>query len=115
MVLDKDIKNKLGRAILKVLRDIKMNCPVDNGRLRASIVMEERGDSFVIGTNVEYAKYVELGTAPHIIRPKNKKALYWYKAKHPVKKVKHPGTKGRHFFLKGANNFERYLREELTK
>ncbi|WP_343073091.1 hypothetical protein [Clostridium sp. YIM B02569] len=28
------------------------------------------------------------------IRPKNKKALYWKGAAHPVKQVNHPGTKG---------------------
>ena len=39
-------------------------CPVDTGRLRASIshqVQDE--DSVVIGSNVEYAPYVELGTS----------------------------------------------------
>jgi HK97 gp10 family phage protein len=41
----------------------KRLCPVDTGRLRGSIThtqMDE--DTEVIGTNVEYAPYVELGT-----------------------------------------------------
>jgi len=42
---------------------------------------------------MEYGKTLEEGSPPHIIRPKNKKALFWRGAKHPVKMVRHPGTK----------------------
>jgi hypothetical protein len=40
-----------------------------------------------------YARFVEFGTAPHMIYPKNAQALYWPGASHPVKSVFHPGTK----------------------
>src|SRR6267154_4947957 len=40
-----------------------------------------------------YAPYVEFGTRPHTILPKEKKALYWPGAAHPVSRVNHPGTK----------------------
>ena len=40
-----------------------------------------------------YARFVEFGTAPHVIRPKNARALYWPGAEHPVRLVNHPGTK----------------------
>lgn len=42
----------------------KLKCPVDTGRLRNSITHEVNTDGkFVrIGTNVEYAPYVEFGT-----------------------------------------------------
>lgn len=40
-----------------------------------------------------YAPYVEFGTKPHVIVPREKKALYWPGAAHPVRKVNHPGTK----------------------
>lgn len=43
---------------------------------------------------VEYGEILEEGSKPHIIKPKNKKYLYWRGAAHPVKKVNHPGTKG---------------------
>lgn len=39
-----------------------------------------------------YARFVEFGTAPHMIYPKDKQALYWEGAQHPVKSVFHPGT-----------------------
>jgi hypothetical protein len=40
-----------------------------------------------------YAPLVEFGTKPHVIRPKDKQALYWPGADHPVRSVNHPGTK----------------------
>jgi len=40
-------------------------CPVDTGRLRNSISHTTDEDSAYIGTNVEYAVYVELGTVRH--------------------------------------------------
>lgn len=44
-----------------------------------------------------YAPFVEFGTKPHVIEPKNAKALYWPGADHPVKRVNHPGTKANPF------------------
>lgn len=47
----------------------KENCPVDTGRLRNSITHAVEGDAVYIGTNVEYAPYVELGTSRMGARP----------------------------------------------
>lgn len=46
-------------------------CPVDTGNLRGSITHEvDTGDNAVyIGTNVEYAPYVELGTSRQEAQP----------------------------------------------
>lgn len=46
-------------------------CPVDTGNLRASITHEvDAADNAVyIGTNVEYAPYVELGTSRQKAQP----------------------------------------------
>lgn len=41
----------------------KRLCPVDTGRLRNSITHATDKDSAYVGTNVEYAPYVELGTS----------------------------------------------------
>ena len=48
-----------------------MKCPVDTGNLRASITHEvdAGGDAVYIGTNVEYAPYVELGTSRQKAQP----------------------------------------------
>lgn len=47
----------------------KMSCPVDTGRLRNSISHATQGNSAYIGTNVEYASYVEMGTSRMSARP----------------------------------------------
>lgn len=47
----------------------KKACPVDTGRLRNSISWAVLDDSVYIGTNVEYAPYVELGTSRMEARP----------------------------------------------
>jgi hypothetical protein len=52
---------------------------------------------------VSYAIYVHEGTRPHEIYPRNKRALYWEGAEHPVKRVSHHGTKPNPFMEKIAN------------
>lgn len=63
------VLNAFRTATLLVQRDAKINAPVDTGRLRASITPEVRaaGDSIegVVGSNVFYAPFVELGTRAH--------------------------------------------------
>ena len=66
------IANAIDRALVAALEEVglvaegyaKRACPVDTGRLRNSIthIVDERTRHVVIGTNVEYAPYVELGT-----------------------------------------------------
>lgn len=48
-----------------------MRCPVDTGRLRNSIThqVDEGEKAVYIGTNVEYAPYVELGTHAQKAQP----------------------------------------------
>lgn len=56
-------------ATLIVTNAAKVNAPVDTGRLRASITpsVTATTDAIqgVVGSNVVYAPYVELGTRPH--------------------------------------------------
>lgn len=49
----------------------KRLCPVDTGRLRNSIThtVDIKGEAAYIGTNVEYAPYVELGTSRQKAQP----------------------------------------------
>lgn len=63
----------------------KLLAPVDTGRLRNSMTHEVRADedSVYVGTNVEYAPYVELGTrrskAQPFLRPAIEKHKDEYK------------------------------------
>ncbi len=66
------IVDAIDRALVAALEEVglvaegyaKRVCPVDTGRLRNSIthIVDADGKYAVIGTNVEYAPYVELGT-----------------------------------------------------
>ena len=67
----KEFKQAMAAAIPRALEAVGMQaegyakalCPVDTGRLRNSITHKQEGeDTEVIGTEVEYAPYVEMGT-----------------------------------------------------
>lgn len=51
--------------------EAKLRCPVDTGNLRDSIKyrVDESEAAVIIGTNVEYAPYVEFGTAKMQAQP----------------------------------------------
>lgn len=59
-------------------------CPVDTGNLRSSIAMDFDDTKAVIGTNVEYAPYVELGTSKSkeqpYLRPAVENHIDFYKS-----------------------------------
>ena len=58
----KSLKKGIEKACIRVEADAKKNCPVDDGILRASITHEVEENQGTVGSNVEYAPYVELGT-----------------------------------------------------
>lgn len=106
------VAQDLNRRATNVESQAKLNASgqgggpqVRTGRLRASITHEllHDGQGLVarIGTNVEYARHVEEGTEPHRIEARNKKALHWKGAAHPVFAVNHPGTRA-HPYLRPA-------------
>lgn len=57
-------------------------CPVDTGRLRNSISNTHDDDSAYIGSNVEYAAYVELGTSRRKAKPYLKPAVTQHTAEY---------------------------------
>jgi len=59
--INKENKRIISKACLMVERDAKIFCPVDTGRLRSSITHEIEGTTGRVGSNVEYARRVELG------------------------------------------------------
>lgn len=72
-------KHAFNKALARALEEIglaaegyaKRLCPVDTGRLRNSITHVTRygAKAVYIGTNVEYARYVEMGTSRHKEQP----------------------------------------------
>ena len=69
-------KKIMKTACLIVERDAKKLCPVDTGRLRSSITHEIEGTKGYVGTNVEYARAVELGTSYQSPQPYLRPALH---------------------------------------
>lgn len=59
----------LTAAGMIVERHAKAKCPVDTGNLRNSIHYNATEHEVTIGTSVEYAPYVELGTSRKGARP----------------------------------------------
>lgn len=62
--VQEEVKDSIDRAARGVQKDAKMMVPVVTHRLQDSIGIEikDEGYTAVIGTNVEYAIYVEYGT-----------------------------------------------------
>lgn len=63
------IERALQRVGLDAERNAKLGCPVDTGRLRNSISHTNDKNTVYIGTNVEYAAYVEMGTSRQDAQP----------------------------------------------
>lgn len=97
-------RRELNIAGRQVVNRAKILASVRTGRLRASI--DFRKTSFfslrpkiTVFSDVEYAPFVNDGTRPHVIRPKNAKALRFRVGGRIVyaRVVNHPGTKPRPF------------------
>jgi len=92
--VDQAINDWLGDTIgPAILGDARNYVHKRSGRLAESLRSEVQGKVLRVGSlDCNYATDVELGTSPHVILPKNKQALHWPDADHPVAKVNHPGT-----------------------
>ena len=76
-VNDRKIEETLDSTALKIENDAKHICPVDTGRLRASVNTKKCGSLCrSIGTSVEYAPYVEFGTRRMQAQPFLRPALH---------------------------------------
>lgn len=97
-------RTELREAGRQVVNRAKVLAPVRTGRLRSSIRAEPprifslRG-SLTVGSDLEYAGFVNDGTRPHQIRPKNASVLRFVVGGRVVyaKVVNHPGTRARPF------------------
>lgn len=101
---------------LSTVAEAKRLVPRKTGALGRSIVPGAvSADSAKVEARQNYAGYVEHGTKPHVIRPKNRKALAWggerrlsgrlrsgASATHFAQKVNHPGTKPKPYLIPGA-------------
>lgn len=88
------IQAGLTKACQRVERAAKQKCPVDSGILKDSITHTINGNEGVVGTNVEYGPYVELGTGKYAKNGNGRKTpwafedpetgeLIWTAGQHP--------------------------------
>lgn len=80
------LKRKIEQALIAIGAaaegHAKDYCPVDTGRLRNSISNTHDKDTAYIGSNVEYAAYVELGTSKRKAKPYLKPAVTQHTAEY---------------------------------
>jgi HK97 gp10 family phage protein len=73
-----DLTTPLTNACLLVENEAKRKCPVDTGQLRQSITHKIEGNVGVVGTNVEYAPYVEYGTGKYAVAGNGRQTPWAY-------------------------------------
>ena len=94
--IQKAVKKSAFNIESQAKKNLASNKSVVTGHLRRSIATKMGDLEATIHTsNVKYAVIAEKGSKAHVIRPKNKKALYWKGASRPVKMVNHPGSKAK--------------------
>ncbi len=110
--LGKDIDEGIPAGMTSLLADLEaeavQEAPEDTSNLVNSITsyVTDGGRTGVLKATAPYALFVHEGTAPHVILPKDKKALAWPGGAHPVKKVNHPGTKANPFFIRAMDKVD---------
>ena len=97
--LEKAIQEGLEKACLIVEADAKRNAPVDDGQLRQSITHKVSEFEGVIGTNVEYAPYVEIGTGIYSTEGTGRKTAWIYQDEKTGEMVKTKGMKAQPFLV----------------
>lgn len=110
------MKEGLQNACLLVENEAKKNCPVDTGKLRASIKSDVSENEGKVYTNVEYAPYIEFGTGLNALHGDGRKTPWRYQDIHGKWHYVKPenGIKP-HLFMTNAMNDNRDKIIELFK
>ena len=79
--LDTELAAALEKACLIVEADAKQGCPTGDGQLKQSIThkVDKENNEGVIGTSVDYAPYVEIGTGIYSSEGTGRKSPWRYK------------------------------------
>lgn len=126
----KEYAISLERIAVTVVREAMRNAPVNKGQgggrrgyggnLRQSInyVKDPSTGGFVVWVNSQYGVYVDQGTKPHVILPKNKPFLAWKGSDGKwifARRVNHPGTKPTYFFTNAVKAGQEYGNQEMIR
>lgn len=115
-----DVQKVIKKAGFNIERNAKQNIAnngsVVTGHLRRGITTNVGNMEATVHTsNIKYARGVEYGTKPHVIKAKNKKALYWKGAKHPIKSVQHPGSRAKPYLIPAFEKEKEVIIKDLEK
>ena len=119
--LERELPKAMGDIALYIEREAKSRAPVDTGNLRASIahLVQPIAEGYraVVGSNVDYARDVEFGTAPHVITPNGASVLRFTVGGEVVftDRVEHPGTPAQPVLGPSLRASERYITERLQE
>lgn len=115
----KDLTQAFRESAVLVLNDAKRKAPVDTGRLRNSLAAEVRVRGRVItgvvGTNVKYAPYMEMGTGKYAGRKRHfppPKALDVWARRHGFSSGY---VVARAIFMQGGLKPRRFLQEAFDE
>jgi hypothetical protein len=95
-------------AVQAVYEEVARRTPVRTGRLRETLFARVEGGGVtargVVGFTADYARPVEEGARPHVIRPRRAKVLRFVVGGRVVFApiVNHPGSRGAHMLREGA-------------
>ena len=110
-IIRKALESAMYEATAFLERQVREKTPVRTGHLRSTIHGEVipfgTAVKGIVGHQCKYGDLVEFGTGvygpkgqAYTIVPKDKKALWWPGAKHPVGKVTQKGFPGRFMFTR---------------
>ena len=99
----------------ELTRDMKVEAPVNHGRLASSIGFPVKIGSAIYGIKIGagYWRFVQFGTQPHDIEPVKAKALAFKTDGDWVicKRAHHPGTKPNPFITRAMKQAEKRIAE----
>ena len=108
------LSSGMNKTAQDLIRNLQINSPVAHGLLKQWAVTDQSDDEVTIQSPAIYAAAQNYGSEPYTIEPKNKKALFWEGADHPVKMVHHPGLPGKHFVEDSIEQTQSRIAEFFT-
>lgn len=107
----------------EILAEMKRRAPVSmepgGGRLRDSLKYERRNTGRGVEarflSNVSYAKFVDEGTKPHRIEPREARVLHWSSGASDVfaRSVNHPGTRANPFIQRAIDSLMPWVKQQM--
>ena len=111
----REMRAAADRSLTRLQKRERQEMPRRSGKMASSVQKRIEGMGGRVGPRIFYAPYVHDGTKPHTILPRNKKALWWPGAAHPVRRVQHPGTKPNPFVERTLKGEKVAVKNEYVK